>query len=251
MERIFKKNKQIAKRKMNKKEFLNELKEHLVMLPKEDIDEIIGDYDEHFKIGEKEKRKESEIANSLGSPKEIARQVRKELNKSKDSVALESGLIEFWVSVKKTSKKVYNNLKKEIPNAIKALSKAWNSILNKKEKKSKKRNAWAIIGIIVLNLIIIIPLWIYLFSINISIILIGISTAISGIFTIFAAIFSISMPFVNSLTNLFLSGLFAGIALICLGIIFTILFTLLLKQFFKITKKYLNWNKKIFKGNKK
>jgi len=60
---------------MNEKEFINELKKNLKKLSKEDRDEIIEDYKEHFEIGKEEKRKESEIAKSLGNPKQLAKQV--------------------------------------------------------------------------------------------------------------------------------------------------------------------------------
>ena len=64
---------------MNKKEFINELKKNLKGLSKEDKDEIIEDYEAHFLIGKKKKRKETEIAKALGSPKQIAKQAKLEL----------------------------------------------------------------------------------------------------------------------------------------------------------------------------
>jgi len=66
---------------MNKKEFLKELKDHLKGLSEEDIKEILEDYGEHFRVGKNKKRKESEIAKSLGDPVEIARDAKKELRK--------------------------------------------------------------------------------------------------------------------------------------------------------------------------
>lgn len=242
MERIYQKNKQNFKGKMNKKEFLNELKEHLVGLSKDDVKEIIEDYEEHFKVGKKKKRKEFEIAKSLGNPKEIAREVRKELKKDKESSSFESGLIEFWVGVKKTSKDIYFNLKKEIPNAVNSLARLFKS-------GNKKRSSWKIFGTVLLNFILTI-VWIGLLCLIFGLIISFGAVVISGIVTFLVAIFSLSMPFAGALTNLFLSGLFAGIGLICIGMIFIILFSLLFKGFVKITKKYLNWNKKMFRGEK-
>ena len=60
---------------MNEKRFINELKKNLKRLSKEDRDEIIEDYEEHFAVGKKKKRKESEIAKSLGNPKHLAKQI--------------------------------------------------------------------------------------------------------------------------------------------------------------------------------
>lgn len=64
---------------MNKKEFINELKKNLKGLSKGDKEEIIEDYEEHFEIGKKKNRKESEIAKALGNPKQIAKQAKVEL----------------------------------------------------------------------------------------------------------------------------------------------------------------------------
>ena len=64
---------------MNKKQFMQELKKNLKGLSKEDKEEILEDYEAHFTIGKKKKRKESEIAKSLGNPKQIAKQAKLEL----------------------------------------------------------------------------------------------------------------------------------------------------------------------------
>ena len=66
-----------------KKKFMEELKKNLKGLSKEDIDEILEDYESHFLVGKKRKRKESEIAKSLGDPKQIAKQAKIELLVSK------------------------------------------------------------------------------------------------------------------------------------------------------------------------
>lgn len=68
---------------MNKKQFMTELRKNLKGLSKEDREEIIEDYEEHFDVGKKKKRKESEIAKSLGRPKQIAKQAKAELLVSK------------------------------------------------------------------------------------------------------------------------------------------------------------------------
>jgi len=68
---------------MNKKKFMNEIKRNLKGLSKEDRDEIIEDYEEHFEIGKKKKRSENEIAKSLGNPKQLAKQAKLEFLVSK------------------------------------------------------------------------------------------------------------------------------------------------------------------------
>ena len=59
---------------MKKKEFLDKLQSELSSLPKEDVKDILHDYESHFAEGKKNKRSESAIANSLGDPAKLAKQ---------------------------------------------------------------------------------------------------------------------------------------------------------------------------------
>ncbi|MCJ7665328.1 MAG: DUF1700 domain-containing protein [Actinobacteria bacterium] len=61
---------------MNKKEFLNGLSKYLRGIPREDEQDIISDFEEHFEMGMKEGRTEEELAESLGDPKALANQLR-------------------------------------------------------------------------------------------------------------------------------------------------------------------------------
>ena len=45
-------------------------------LPQEDIDDILADYSEHFRIGKADGRTEEELFRSLGSPDDVAREIR-------------------------------------------------------------------------------------------------------------------------------------------------------------------------------
>ena len=58
---------------MNKKEFIDVLRNQLDGLPKEEIDEIIYDYEEHFSVGLGRGKSEDEISKELGDPKKIAK----------------------------------------------------------------------------------------------------------------------------------------------------------------------------------
>ncbi|MCW8966388.1 MAG: DUF1700 domain-containing protein [Candidatus Pacearchaeota archaeon] len=98
---------------MKKKEFLKELEERLIGISKEDKKEILQDYEEHFKVGKKKKRTEEEISKSLGDPKEIAKEIRKELSGKKDSDELKTEAIETWVVVKRFSKHIFNEVKEK------------------------------------------------------------------------------------------------------------------------------------------
>ncbi|TCS93087.1 DUF1700 domain-containing protein [Hazenella coriacea] len=60
---------------MNKVEFMNALKQQLQKIPEQERAEILVDYEEHFRHGLENGRTEAEIARSLGSPKEIAKEL--------------------------------------------------------------------------------------------------------------------------------------------------------------------------------
>ncbi|EEG78988.1 HAAS signaling domain-containing protein [Dethiobacter alkaliphilus] len=59
---------------MNKHEFMTTLNKALAGIATQDRDEIIFDYEEHFRIGLSDGKTEEEIAASLGDPRAIARQ---------------------------------------------------------------------------------------------------------------------------------------------------------------------------------
>jgi uncharacterized membrane protein len=61
---------------LNKKQFLKEVREELKELPKEDLESIMEDYEEHFEIGLSKGRTEEELAESLGDPKTIAKHAK-------------------------------------------------------------------------------------------------------------------------------------------------------------------------------
>lgn len=100
---------------MDKREFLEELEERLVGVAKEDREDILQDYEEHFKAGKKKRRSEQEISKSLGEPKEIAREIRKELSGRREgSEELKTEAIETWVALKKFSKYIFNETREKI-----------------------------------------------------------------------------------------------------------------------------------------
>ena len=77
---------------MNKDEYLKELRKLLRKLPKEDREDIISDYEEHFTIGMEKGRTEEEISNALGNPKTLARQIKSDqmVKKAEDKPSLGS-----------------------------------------------------------------------------------------------------------------------------------------------------------------
>ena len=60
---------------MNRQYFFMELEHQLKKIPKEDLQDIIRDYEEYFQIGMKEGKTEAEIITNLGSPKQLAKEI--------------------------------------------------------------------------------------------------------------------------------------------------------------------------------
>lgn len=75
---------------MNKTNFLETLRKQLRGIPEKEIDEIIYDYEEHFNIGINEGRSEEDIANSLGNPRVLAKEMKANylINRAEDSYSM-------------------------------------------------------------------------------------------------------------------------------------------------------------------
>lgn len=63
---------------MTRAEFLDTLRRRLAGLPKSEIDDLVGDYAAHFADGMAAGRSEPEIAEALGDPMRLARELRAE-----------------------------------------------------------------------------------------------------------------------------------------------------------------------------
>ena len=59
---------------MNRSNFLNILAQSINHLPQEEQNDILFDYEEHFRIGLAQGKTEEDIADSLGNPEAIASQ---------------------------------------------------------------------------------------------------------------------------------------------------------------------------------
>jgi uncharacterized membrane protein len=63
---------------MNRATFMNELRAGLSGLHSQDVNEILADYDSHFADGAAHGRSEDEVAQALGDPARLARELRAE-----------------------------------------------------------------------------------------------------------------------------------------------------------------------------
>lgn len=75
---------------MKKKEFLDELDKVLTKRNYPDKEDVIKDFEEHFRIGEEEGKSEEEIAKLLGNPDDIADQFKEEEIEEKTEVKKEN-----------------------------------------------------------------------------------------------------------------------------------------------------------------
>lgn len=61
---------------MNEKQFMTELEHSLIKVPKQEREDMLNDYEEHFSIGmEEEGKTEEEVSRALGSPQKIAKEM--------------------------------------------------------------------------------------------------------------------------------------------------------------------------------
>lgn len=128
----------------NKKEFLEKLEKNLYGLSKEDASEILDDYREHFKVGQKKKRKESEIAESLGDPVKIARDAKGELLKSSGRGELKTEMFGAWIETKKFVKHIYRESKDRLQTFIKEEKRRY-------ERKEFTKEIWVILVLFTLG----------------------------------------------------------------------------------------------------
>lgn len=61
---------------MDKEEYLKKLAKLVKKLPEEDKEDILSDYEEHFRIGMEKGRTEEEISEALGDPENVAKQIK-------------------------------------------------------------------------------------------------------------------------------------------------------------------------------
>lgn len=226
---------------MNKKKFLEELEKGLSGLKEEDIKEILEDYKEHFKVGKKKKRKESEIAESLGNPKEIAREAKKELGEVNH---FKEDLKKFGETIEDTTKNFYNSLRKYFKEKKKKQKKK-----DRKEKKGKTKKSifWKAFGLFSLNFLLMIWLFFSLYAISFSLFVAGGSIVFSGFVTFFVTLFILITKTSPMLNHLAISGVFASLGLIALGLIWLKLTQKLTKSFSWLINRYYKWHRRVLK----
>ena len=91
---------------MNKRDYLDLLRYYLRDLPPVVIEDIVYDYEEHFRAGLEKGKTEEQMADELGSPEDIAREylgsdVYKKRRKYTEEAEIESSTIDYgkWILI--------------------------------------------------------------------------------------------------------------------------------------------------------
>lgn len=195
---------------MKKQDFLEILRDYLKNnFSSEEVEDIIRDYEEHFIEGAIEGKTELEIISGLGSPKSIA----------------EALLEENGVKIKEKTSKL-NSIIKELQNKFKINLNEDNHVNSRKRVKLKK--------VIVTMALAPIAIGVAMSTVGIGVGLVA--SILGGVASIpFVASFAKIMPELSYTT------IFGGIAFVGFEILIWQLFFGVVKQEFKILRKYRNW----------
>lgn len=210
---------------MNKEEFLDILKDYLKgHFSAYEIDDILRDYEEFFINGKLEGKSEEEVAKGLGSPKQVATELIREM---KGSVGEENYAKENIDTIKKSVLRVFNKTK----------SKSKEFLNSDAIVKGNISSFTVKLIIVCLTLMLIFPIG----TIIMTLILIGIGGISASIFNVFVYIASfIAFPVKASisLTLFFGSLIFTGFLIIAWT-----LYIKVVSFIWLFVTKYIGWIK--------
>lgn len=203
---------------MNKEEYLQKLEQHLKKyLSKEEIKDILMDYNEYFEDGRRQNKSDIEISAKLGDPEVIASQFTEEIKeemRKKHNDDIEK--------IKETTSSVINNIKE------KAESIGKNKNIEKIDKQYKNKGVLDLLfkfAKCVVFLMICFFALCFLFTV-LGVIASGIVVCIVG--GILGFIFSLSI--IGFITVfVIIVGVFGSIFIFCLGILLIMLFIIIVK----------------------
>lgn len=86
---------------MNEQQFLSTLEQSLKKVPKEEREDMLNDYREHFAIGKDEGKSEEDIAYALGAPRKIGKEMQAtyHLEKAKSDTTTGNVLRAVWAGI--------------------------------------------------------------------------------------------------------------------------------------------------------
>ncbi len=193
---------------MNKKDFISKLSTYLGGIPVEERQDVINDFEEHFKEGLAEGRTEEEIADSLGDPRALANRFKAKLKAS--------------ILVNKAGKTT--------------------SAIN------ITRAVLATLGLGFFNLMFILGPFIAIVAVLISLFVSAIAIIAAGITIFFASIFGPLIPQYFAVLINPAVAIFGSIGVTCFGILFFVGCIYLSKILYRLFVRYIKFNLRIITG---
>ena len=207
---------------MNKEEYLQKLEQHLKKyLSKEEIKDILMDYNEYFEDGRRQNKSDIEISAKLGDPEVIASQFTEEIKeemRKKHNDDIEK--------IKETTSSVINNIKEK----AESIGKNKNVEIIDKHYENKSILS-SIMDLLFKFIKCVVFLMICFFALGFLFTLLG--AIASGIVVcivggVLGLVFSLSMiGFITVFA--IIAGVFGSIFIFCLGILLVMLFIIIVK----------------------
>ncbi|MGP0584607.1 HAAS signaling domain-containing protein [Paenibacillus timonensis] len=202
---------------MNKSEFLANLRAHLSVLPPEEQNELLEDYEAHFAFGLESGRTEEDIVLELGDPAELAKEAIGNRYVPREHV--------YWFGGAEPA---------AVPDAPAAYGNEGGV-----RRRSGFTNVMVYIGLFFLN-IIVVPLLISFWAVAVSLA----ASAAAGIIS----------PLLLGLEyiwhgDIFTAKIFASVAAVGLGILLAVVTRYVYKGLLRLSAAYLRWNVRVAKGD--
>ncbi|MBF2654818.1 DUF1700 domain-containing protein [Listeria seeligeri] len=191
---------------MNKQDFLNELNQRLELLDPRERRELLSDYQEHFRNGLAEGKSEEQIVFDLGTPEEIATDILSERDIKEEPVENDY----YYVP-----RKNYNS------------------------DRSKGKQILIGVGLFFLDVCLIIPILITLWSLSISLWVTVVACLVSPVLLGVGLIFGMGYEMYQ---------LFVSIGLVGFGLMLLLVASLLFQFVKKATIRIIQWHKYAVKG---
>lgn len=218
---------------MNKHQFMTSLQRALSSLDQAAVLDILADFEEHFAAGHSRGKSEEAIAAELGDPLEIARQYVNSLDDTTGSVSASFAAASTRAAPTLSQPLRTTDTAQPVPAGASGRSQA-------PAAPAAKLNESALIGVILLNLLIGIPLWLGLFAT-----LAGLWAGAGSIGAAAVVLFMIAV-FQAGVVSLILI-LFA-VALLALTILAIILMVYLTKWLVFGLAAWIRWNRRLVYG---
>ena len=209
---------------MKKKQFISSLHQALSPLNPSTVTEILADFEEHFAAGMAHGKTEQAIAAELGDPAAIARQYI-EATADGEPSSLQNGTIPI----------------DSYPPANDSMS-SGNDMQAPQSVKAARINASGLVGVVLLNIFIGIPLWLTLFSL-----LTGFWAGAGSIGAAAVVLFVLAV-FQAGVISLIL--MLFGLSLVSLSILCIVLLVYLTRWLIMGLRAWIKWNRRLVIGGK-